>query len=434
MGESEKNVSVLVLSFVLLVMLFGGIRLNNHQDTTRLTIGFYSDAQLTGSTKEMYDHYDRIIEKFEAKFPGTKVNYTSGIPGEEYSEWLGEKLLKGEEPDAFLVMPGDFEMLAESGALCNLDDPVSSDYTFDPEVYYKPAMDFGRFRDNVYALPISCVPTIMFVNKTLLEDNGMTMPDDDWTWDEFYDICQKISESGKGEFGVYGYGWKDAVRSNGASLFSGDGKTCNLTDDKIQEAIRFQIRLDALNGGYTVRSKDFDLGRVAFRPFSYSEYRAYQPYPWRVKKYTGFEWDGIQMPKGPHGDNVSEIDTLLMGISAHSDNKEMAWEFVKMCSSDEELQKGFYSCLRGISPLKAVAENDRMVDVIMEDMPGERVFNKDTIGSIMSKAVTKPRFAGYEQAENMADKIIQQEMYGDSFEESMLLTEQRKINNYLMKQ
>ena len=52
----------------------------------------------------------------------------------------------------------------------------------------------------------------------------------------------------------------------------------------------------------------------------------------------------------------------------------------------------------------------------------------------MSKAVTKPRFAGYEQAENMADKIIQQEMYGDSFEESMLLTEQRKINNYLMKQ
>lgn len=433
MGKYEKNLTLIILSVISMIIVVGGFRLNNKSNTTTLTIGLFYDTEMNGSSADTYKYYDSLIKKFEKKYPDITVNYTGGIPGSEYSEWLANAMLRGEEPDAFLVMSDDFEMLANAGALEKLDEHIKKDYTFDKDVYYEPALESGKYNSDIYALPISCVPKIMFVNKTLLAENGIEMPKADWTWDDFYDICSKISEN-EDEYGVYGYYWRDAVCSNGVSVFSDDGKKCDLTSDRVQEAIRFQKKLIGLNDGYEVASRDFDLGKVAFRPFSYSEYRAYQPYPWRVKKYTSFEWDGIQMPAGPNGDNVSELDTLLMGVSSHSDNKDMAWEFVSMCSSDEETQKGFYSYLRGVSPIKSVAENDSMVDAIMEDMPGERVFDENTIHSIMSKAVVMPRFAGYEQADNMVDKVISLEIENDQFEENLLLGEQRKINKYLSKQ
>ena len=34
----------------------------------------------------------------------------------------------------------------------------------------------------------------MFVNKTLLQKEGIKVPDNDWTWDDFYRICEKNGE------------------------------------------------------------------------------------------------------------------------------------------------------------------------------------------------------------------------------------------------
>ena len=39
------------------------------------------------------------------------------------------------------------------------------------------------------------------------------------------------------QYGVYGYSWLDAMYSNGASLFSEDGRNCYLAEDTVQQAI-----------------------------------------------------------------------------------------------------------------------------------------------------------------------------------------------------
>lgn len=33
----------------------------------------------------------------------------------------------------------------------------------------------------------------MFVNKTLLQKEGIEIPNNDWTLDDFYEICQKVT-------------------------------------------------------------------------------------------------------------------------------------------------------------------------------------------------------------------------------------------------
>ena len=209
------------------------------------------------------------------------------------------------------------------------------------------------------------------------------------------------------QYGVYGYSWLDAVYSNGASLFSEDGRSCHLADEKVLEAIRFAKRLAELNDGYSVTARDFDVGRVAFCPLLYSEYRAYQPYPWRVKKYSAFEWDCVTMPAGTWGANYSELHTMMLGISSRTRHGELAWEFCKLLSIDEEVQRKLYTHSHGISPLRAVAEDPELLLQIHDDIPEGSGFSPEMIHQIMSSAVVAPRFNAYSQAMIMVERAIQ---------------------------
>ena len=361
-----------------------------------------------------------------------KVEYVSGIPADDYSEWLSGQILKGTEPDLYFVLPEDFDLLVSSGALAQLDERIVGDPALDTSAYYEPCLRSGQSEGRQYALPHESVPTIMFVNKTLLEANGIDMPDNDWTWDDFYSICQQITNVDQCQYGVYGYSWLDAMYSNGASLFSEDGRSCYLAEDTVQQAIQFTKRLGELNSGYSVSVRDFDLGRVAFRPLLYSEYRAYQPYPWRVKKYSAFQWDCVTMPAGPSGSNASELRTMMLGISSRTRHEDLAWELCKLLSIDENVQRELYTHSHGISPLPAVAEDPELLLQIHHDIPEASGFSPEMIHRIMSNAVVAPRFDAYSQAMIMVESAIQ-EAESNQLGQSGMLIAQSDINIFLNK-
>ena len=401
------------------------------QNGRTLTVGIYSGNYWGTPAGDSYQVIDNAIDRFEADYPGISVEYISGIGTDAYSEWLAQQILMGKEPDVYFVLPEDFNLLVTSGALEALDGRMDSDVSFDQTAYYEACLQAGQSDGRQYALPYESVPTMMFVNKTILEENGIAVPDNDWTWDDFYRICAQVTDVENRQFGLYGYTWLNALYSNGASLFSEDGSACYLNDENIQESIRFVQRLEELNGGYTVTSRDFDLGRVAFRPFLFSEYRAYQPYPWRVKRYTGFEWECVSMPAGPNGENASELSTILLGVSSRSRNKDLAWEFVKLLSYSEETQKELYTSSHGISPLPAVAESADMLRQLYESIPGSVDFGHEVMGEIMQTGVTTPKFDRYDQALTMAQSVVTEILSGSENPQTRLLTAQREINIFL---
>jgi len=383
-----------------------------------LTVGVYAGSYWQTPNGDCYQILDDAIALFQERHPGVRVEYVSGIPTDAYSEWLAEQILKGTEPDLYFVLPEDFNLLASSGTLAELDGFMAADPEFDAGAYYAPCLQAGRLGGKQYALPQESVPTIMFVNKTLLESQGIPLPDNRWTWEDFYDICARVTDLDSGTFGVYGYTWQNALYANGARLFSEDGTACYLADERVQAAVRFAKSLTDLNGGYTVTARDFDLGRVAFRPFLFSEYRAYQPYPWRVRKYSGFEWDCVCMPAGPDGASVSELHTMLLGVAARSEQQTLAWELAKLLSWDETVQSQLYTGSHGISPVRRVAENARDLD-----LPGS--FPAELIREIMSTAVTAPRFERSAQAMMMAESAV-----AEAGDQRMLIA-QREINVFL---
>lgn len=423
----KRNV-VALLTLILCLCLAGCV---GNKETV-LTIGVYSGSYWNTPNGNCYQILDDVITLFEVSHPGVKVEYVSGIPANDYSEWLAEQILKGTEPDLYFVLPEDFDLLVSSGALAQLDERIAADPVFDTSAYYEPCLRSGQFEGSQYALPHESVPTIMFVNKTLLEANGIDMPDNDWTWEDFYSICQQITNVDLRQYGVYGYSWLDAMYSNGASLFSEDGRSCYLAEENVMQAIQFTKRLGELNGGYSVSARDFDVGRVAFQPLLYSEYRAYQPYPWRVKKYSAFQWDCVSMPAGPSGSNISELHTMMLGISSRTRHGELAWEFCKHLSIDKDVQRQLYTHSHGISPLPAVAEDPELLLQIHQDIPEGSGFSPEMIHCIMSNAVVAPRFDAYSQAMIMVESAIQ-EAESNRLGQSRMLIAQSEINVFLNK-
>ena len=418
----------MLLVLIACISLTGCVR---NRDTV-LTIGVYSGSYWNTPNGNCYEILDEAISLFEEAHPGVNVEYVSGIPAGDYSEWLAEQIMLGTEPDLYFVLPEDFELLVSSGALTQLDERIAEDPGFDTGVYYEPCLRSGQSEGSQYALPHESVPTIMFVNKTLLEVSGIAMPDNDWTWEDFYSICEQITDVDSRQYGVYGYSWLDAMYSNGASLFSEDGRSCYLSEGKVLEAIQFNKRLWDLNGGYSVSARDFDVGRVAFCPLLYSEYRAYQPYPWRVKKYSEFQWECVSMPAGPSGANVSELHTMMLGISSRTRHEDLAWEFCKLLSINEDIQRKLYTQSHGISPLRAVAEDPELLQQIHHDIPEGSGFSPEMIHQIMSNAVVAPRFNAYSQAMIMVESAVQEAASNQLGQSGMRIAES-EINIFLNK-
>lgn len=414
-----------------------GVCVYQSRKATSLEVGIFVGSNWDVANANSYVIIDRAVEKFETTHKNVKVHYYSGIRKEDYSEWFSRQLLRGKQPDVFMVLGEDFNQFAEIGIMKDLETLMGSDPAFDRKDYYATALRSGQYDGRQYALPYETVPMLMFVNKSLLNREGLFVPDNDWTWNDLYRICEQITKDRDGDglldqFGTYNYGWAEAAYSNGAKLFDENGKESYFNDDKVTEAVRFTKQISDLSQMRKVTKDDFDAGNVAFMPLPFTEYRTYKTYPYRIKKYTKFQWDCITMPAGDNGGNTSVIDTLLMGISSNTDQEQLAWEFLKLMTYDEEIQMDLFRYSQGVSVLKKVTESEEAEAILQEDMEkNEKFIDNRLMSDVIENGVVTPKFQKYSEVITMADSEINRIIENDDNIENSMRILQRQISQYL---
>lgn len=433
MSADTKRRFILLLAAALLLVLGGWYQ--QRQQPVTLRIGLFAGSNWDVPDSDSYAVVDAAVEKFEREHPGVTVSYVSGIKKEDYPEWLAGRLLSGDEPDIFVIPGKDFNLYASIGALQPIGGTGSRDPSFSWEVYYPAALDYGRYDGEIYALPAASVPTLMFVNKTLLAREGIPIPGNDWTWQEFYEICRRVTRDTDGDgrldqFGVYDYGWRLAAVTNGVQLFRADGRASFFADPRMEEAVRFLRELHKLEQGREVTARDFDMGRVAFRPFTFAEYRTYKPYPWRIKKYSSFEWDCIPLPAGPSGSSSSSLQTMLMGMSARSHHKGLAWQLLKEICYDPEIQKLTLERSQGLPVRRDVVESGSLQELPDTASPGGGL-DLGVVSAVMDHAVMEPKFARYEDMMMRADSELRSVIDGSIPFDNALNRIQKEINGWL---
>lgn len=434
-GLQKKGLIVAV--GVLILLLAAGVWQRSKVQTEVLEFGMFTGSNWNVANANSFVIIDEAIERFEAEHPGVKVHYYSGIPRDEYSEWLSRKILSGDEPDVFMVLGSDFDQFSSIGIMKDLQELIEQDKTFDTQKYFSSALSTGRYGDVQYALPYETVPTLMFVNQTLLSREGIATPESDWDWGDMYDICSRVTKDLDGDgildqFGICNYDWLDAVYSNGGEIFQVNGKECYLADGSVVDAVKYVRQLNELDQGQKVGSDDFNSGDVAFMPLTFAEYRTYKTYPYKIKRYANFKWDCITMPAGEDGGNVSQVDTLLMGISANTRKEELAWEFLKLLTYDEEIQTQIFAHSQGASVLQAVTESEEMEKIVQSQMEeDETVISGKLLGQVIEEGYTAPQFKKYEQALALSDSEVSEILENDKTIESNMKILQRTIQSYL---
>ena len=434
--KTGKLIVVILLLAILGMISTGQLKRMIHKTDRTITVGVFSDSYWGVQNGYSYQIIDDAIRQFEAAHADIKVNYVSGIMKSDYPEWLSQQLLAKTAPDVFFVLGSDLGDLSQIGALKKLDTYIEKDPSLLPDDYYEPALHAGQYMGTQYAMPYECAPKLMFVNKTILDREGIDMPKENWTWEDFYRICQLVTKDTDGngtidQFGVTGYTWKNAFVENSVVLFDAEGKKCSLNDEKVVASIQFLERLNSLVSGYDVTAKEFDNGKVAFMPMSFSEYRAYKSYPLSIKKYAGFEWDCVEMPAGPSGDNCSELDTLLVGMNAETTQEKLAWDFIKILSGDARIQEEIFDYSEGVSVLKRVTESEE-TELVLEQDSGEHVnMSTKILHDVLEHAVTSPTFRGYEEAMDQVDRAVQSVMDDNKNISMDLIVKNREINKYL---
>ncbi|WP_068623614.1 ABC transporter substrate-binding protein [Trichococcus ilyis] len=430
MTKTKKLLLALIGCSLLLIGLFIG----RAQREITLTLGMFTGSNWDVYNAESYKVIDDAIAKFEKAHPNVTIEYKSGILKQDYSAWLASDIADGEQPDVFMVLSEDFNRLSSLGALLPLDDLIGEN-EISTDIFYESALSSGSYQSTQYALPYEINPTMMCVNRDLLEREGIAVPEGNWTIEQFYQICAQVTKDTNGDgtidqYGSYGFEWQDAVNGYGIRLFDDEGATSNLNRSDVREALSYIQKLKDLNGGYQVSSEDFDKGNVAFCPLTFAQYRTYQPYPYRVSKYSTFKWSCLAMPGTTDNQKTSQIATSLIAINSKTTQRQLAFEFLETLTIDQEIQQELFENSQGASALKSVMASDSTKALLDQDALNNYSLKQDVLDAIMENAVIEPKFKKYNNVIERCDYLITNALNENKIDDQLVDIE-REIDNQL---
>lgn len=319
--------------------------------------GTDDDGKLTFMYRGSEDEkaaYQEAIDRF-SKDTGVEVEVIV-TDADQYSTKLQAAISGNNVPDVFYVEQASVQSYVTSGVLLDITEHVEKS-DVDLENLWEYGVDSYRFDGErqgtpdgaLYALPKDVGPFAMGYNKTLLEKEGIEVPDPDepLTQDEWLDIMKKVTKDtdGDGKLDQWGTGlnveWNlpPIAWSNGADWTNEDKTEVTVDTPEMAESLQFIADMTTEHG-ITPSSEQaqtldtyqrFMEGEIAFFPVG----------PWDVPVYNelDFEYDLMPYPVGKTGEPASWIGSLGIGASATTAMPEEAVELITYLSADEKAQQ-----------------------------------------------------------------------------------------------
>ena len=137
------------------------------------------------------------------------------------------------------------------------------------------------------------------------------------------------------------------------------------------------------------------------------------------------------MPSGSQGDNISTLDTLLIGMNKKTTHEAWAWDFMKILTSEPEIQAEIFDYSEGVSVLRSVTESEQTLQSLIEDSGSEESLNLSILSKVVEKSLVSIRFPGYQEAEERVSQAVNAIIEGDGNINMELIIWNREINRFL---
>jgi multiple sugar transport system substrate-binding protein len=166
-----------------------------------------------------------IIEAFGLQYPEIQIEVQTAAFADYFTS-LQTQIAGGAAPDTFELNYENFITYARSGALLDLT-PYLDGAIIDQDRYYELALR-GFIEDDIqYGLPATFSDVVLIYNRTLFDEAGLDYPTADWTWADYTEAAEALTDADAGVYGgfqpVSFFEFYKALAQAGGEFFDDEG-------------------------------------------------------------------------------------------------------------------------------------------------------------------------------------------------------------------
>jgi multiple sugar transport system substrate-binding protein len=138
--------------------------------------------------------FNEIVSRVNENADGAYTIKTLSIPSDYYIK-LSTLIAANNSPDFFWMTQELVSRYADLGAIADLTEYMNASEHLKPEDFYEGVLASATYQDKYYGIPWIANPLMIYYNKNLFDEAGVSYPSptDDWTWSEFIEISKQLT-------------------------------------------------------------------------------------------------------------------------------------------------------------------------------------------------------------------------------------------------
>ncbi len=284
------------------------------------------------------ERFKQFTDDFNKRTPNIKAELIP-IPNDGYAAKMLTQLSGGTAPDVFYIGDGDVGKLIDSKQITELTETLKGAKSKSkPEEFFDGLWGAAKTPDSkIYGMTVDCNPMVLWYNKKLLQEAGVTqMPADlakagQWDWKAFQGMLDQLVAKGKRGF-IQENWWAtvyDWATVNGGKVVDG-GRFVAAEDPKSVEG--FQFVYDNLQKKAFTYSGTLPKGQGVDAMFLSQQAGFIAAGRWLLpvfKKSQGLEFDIVTYPTNT-GKKIEPagIPTAYAVVNIKSANQDAAFSFL----------------------------------------------------------------------------------------------------------
>jgi multiple sugar transport system substrate-binding protein len=315
--------------------------------------------------------YQAAIDAFKAVEPDVTVNLISASDRADLIARLSTGFSGGTPPDLFLINYRFYAQFAVTGALEPVQPFLEASSAFQRDDFYPQPMEAFTHQGTLQCMPQNLSSLVVYYNKDLFAQEGLSEPPDQWTWDEMVAAAKPVTKDldGDGVIDQWGLGVEASIIRLAPFIWSNGGQVVDDEQTPTRLAVDSPEAVEAMQ-------KFFDLHQVHVVVPGDEEIEAEEPEARFLngtmgmflgsrrnvpsfRTITGFDWDIAPLPYHDEPAGILHADAYCMASS--SENKAAAWRFVEFALGPEGAPVVAQSG-RTVPSLIEVAESEAFLD------------------------------------------------------------------------
>ena len=236
----KYKISCLISLFFLLSIIIG-TGCARKEETGVKTLHFI-DVNMPDEIERM----NGVIKRFEQSHPGTRIKVDYVQPAAPVRQKILMYTTANAPLDIVYLYDTAFVEFINKKVFEPLNSFIDNDSTFDIDDFFPQAIECATFNDKIYSIPPTFGTQIIFYNKALFKEQGLSYPQDGWSWEEFGETCRKltIDEDGDGKMEQFGclsmevWFWMPMIFQNRGRILDENG-VCVFNSKEVFETLQF---------------------------------------------------------------------------------------------------------------------------------------------------------------------------------------------------